>query len=412
MRCPVLKELPPSPEDKTGWPWTEESPQLPQAMPDGSPWPKVSIVTPSYNQGQFLEETIRSVLLQGYPNLEYVIIDGGSTDNSVEIIKKYEPWLTYWVSEPDRGQAHAINKGLKIASGNILAWINSDDLYVRQAIAKAVRFFVKNNTTDVLYGDCLYIDKDGEKIRYVKALPYSSVTLYVGSIPQPSTFFRKRVLSRGLLDETLDCAFDYEYWLRLFKKYRFTYISTPLSCFRLHETSKTVSQEVKMREETYQVLSRFIDQRELCNSLKERLLLLAQWKLSVSAWLDSRRSGPRNFLDDVENALYYEVPFVQSAVLSLMSTCQFDQIRCLKKVLENELLSDFLEGISARYGPVLRKRMLAQYYLTLAVETKSVKLFFRGILESPIYSFLLVKRRLLSFFLYRNLPWRVKKVLI
>src|SRR5262245_23266161 len=108
MSCTRLIALPPPPPSKTGWPWTEESPPLPETMPDGSPWPRLSIVTPSYNQGQFIEATIRSVLLQGYPNLEYVVIDGASTDNSVGIIKQYEKWLTYWVSEPDSGQSCAI----------------------------------------------------------------------------------------------------------------------------------------------------------------------------------------------------------------------------------------------------------------------------------------------------------------
>jgi len=121
MRCPTLSGLPPPPNDRVGWPWTEATPPAGETLPDGRPWPKISIVTPSYNQGQFIEETIRSVLLQGYPNLEYLIIDGGSTDGSVEIIRKYEPWLAYWVSERDGGQSEAINKGFRRATGEIVA---------------------------------------------------------------------------------------------------------------------------------------------------------------------------------------------------------------------------------------------------------------------------------------------------
>src|SRR5438067_1469746 len=135
MKGPTLVELPPPPAGKTGWPWTDETPALQSTRPDGSAWPRISIVTPSYNQGQFIEETIRSVLLQGYPDLEYIIIDGGSQDESVEIIKKYEPWLTYWVSEQDRGQSHAINKGFDRSTGLILGWLNSDDVLLPNALA-------------------------------------------------------------------------------------------------------------------------------------------------------------------------------------------------------------------------------------------------------------------------------------
>src|ERR1700692_4825128 len=125
MNCPGIAELPLPPIGRAGWPWTENC-TLPDHNQEYASWPRISIVTPSYNQGQFLEETIRSVLLQGYPNLEYFVIDGGSEDRSVEIIKQYQPWITYWVSERDRGQTDAINKGLGLSRGDIFNWLNSD----------------------------------------------------------------------------------------------------------------------------------------------------------------------------------------------------------------------------------------------------------------------------------------------
>src|SRR5215831_2991084 len=124
MRSPTLAELPPSPPTKTGWPWTVETPLLPSLRADGTSWPRVSVVTPSYNQGQFIEETIRSVLLQGYPDLEFIIIDGGSSDQTLDIIRKYARWLAYWISEKDRGQSDAINKGFSKSTGRILNWLN------------------------------------------------------------------------------------------------------------------------------------------------------------------------------------------------------------------------------------------------------------------------------------------------
>jgi GT2 family glycosyltransferase len=134
----TLAELPAPPEGSAGWPWTEETPPLPPAQPDGRPWPRVSIVTPSYSQAAFLEGTIRSVLLQGYPDLELIVMDGGSTDGSVSILRKYEAWLAHWRSEPDRGQSHAINKGFRLATGEILAWLNSDDIYYPGTLRIAV----------------------------------------------------------------------------------------------------------------------------------------------------------------------------------------------------------------------------------------------------------------------------------
>src|SRR5271166_5725136 len=134
MRCPTLAELPPPPSGKTGWPWTVETAQLPDTMPNGHPWPCISIVTPSYNQGEYIEETIRSILLQGYPNVEYIIMDGGSTDGTVDTVQRYKRWLMHWESAPDLGQAHAINKGLQRCTGALFNWINSDDFLSRCAL--------------------------------------------------------------------------------------------------------------------------------------------------------------------------------------------------------------------------------------------------------------------------------------
>lgn len=218
MRCPTLAELPPPPQGKTDWPWTEASPQLPEMMEDGSPWPRISIVTPSYNQGQFIEETIRSVLLQGYPNLEYLIVDGGSTDGTVDIIRKYEPWLSYWVSERDRGQSHAINNGFQLASGEILAWLNSDDFYTTKALEVVTKTFSQYRKALVLCGICEKVDESGRKIGYKKpVLLAAEHFIRGGRVPgQPAVFFRKKIYDQiGGLDENLHYLLDWEYWLRM-----------------------------------------------------------------------------------------------------------------------------------------------------------------------------------------------------
>ena len=251
MRCPTLNDLPSPPPGKTGWPWTEESPQLPDQMPDGNPWPRISIVTPSYNQGQFIEETIRSVLLQRYPDLEYIVIDGGSTDDSVEIIGKYEPWLAYWVSEKDRGQANAINKGFRKISGDIIGWLNSDDYYTSGGLQIVAINYITQETQILLNGATYFIglgkDRDGVwKSGRVELLPllfhwklYKTGPI---AIPcQPSVFFSKELIRNiGILRTDLHLAMDYEYWLRAMKAgYSFRYIEFVLSFYRFHEESKS-----------------------------------------------------------------------------------------------------------------------------------------------------------------------------
>jgi len=247
MHCPTLKELPPPAHDKKGWPWTKESAQLPDIMPDGRPWPRISIVTPSYNQGQFIEETIRSVLLQGYPNLEYIIIDGGSTDNTIEIIKKYEPRLSHWVSERDNGQSHAINKGWEKSTGKILAWINADDRYCPEAIKNIAQAFCKQENIVLVCGGGQTFDVSGKKLISKKKPNIPNPYLLLercGDVPmQPSVFLHRRVLDEvGFLNTRLHYVMDWEFWIRLGLNYepdQFIKINKVLSNNREWKGTKT-----------------------------------------------------------------------------------------------------------------------------------------------------------------------------
>ncbi|MCL4553031.1 MAG: glycosyltransferase [Candidatus Marsarchaeota archaeon] len=243
MRCPSLTELPPPPPGRTGWPWTEESEQLPDAMLDGTSWPRVSIVTPSYNQAQFIEETIRSVLLQGYPDLEYIIIDGGSTDGSVDIIRRYEPWLAYWVSEKDRGQSEAINKGFARATGEIVAWLNSDDVYMPGGISQAVVALCSHPEASLAHGDVQIMDEVGQVTRL--AVTHGDAWHLVNwlsgkGLAQQATFWRRSLFGEiGLLRPDLRFIMDYEFFLRASEHHVFLHLPAVLARFRIHGQSKT-----------------------------------------------------------------------------------------------------------------------------------------------------------------------------
>ncbi len=214
-----------------------------------STYPKITIITPSYNQGQYLEQTIKSVLNQNYPVLEYFILDGGSTDNSVEIIKKYENHLTYWVSEKDNGQSDAINKGLRRATGEVINWLNSDDYYEPGALVKIGEVF-KDHTINVVCGRGRLFRTPNETAYYSNGTDIYqenlAKTIGWARIDQPETFFRSAVIKKiGLLDTRLQYLMDRDWWI----KYLFCFglkgimqIPDILVHFRLHNTSKTVSQ--------------------------------------------------------------------------------------------------------------------------------------------------------------------------
>ena len=258
MHCPALKDVPPPPSNKRGWPWTEESRQLPESMPNPNPWPKLSIVTPSYNQGKFIEETIRSVLLQGYPDLEYIIIDGGSTDDSIDIIRKYEPWLSYWVSEKDQGQSDAINKGWKRASGEIVAYLNSDDLYIAGVLREVTGLFKEYPECGVLHGQTVVVDEEGRE-KSIFGGPFeltASVDGCNNSVAQPSAFIRRKaLLDVGLMDINLHRAMDYDLWLRLRVKYPFHYVPRRWSKFRCHPKSKSAGR-IPLRSDSLAIIKK------------------------------------------------------------------------------------------------------------------------------------------------------------
>jgi glycosyltransferase involved in cell wall biosynthesis len=208
--------------------------------------PLVSIVTPSLNQARFLEATIQSVLSQDYPRIEYFIADGGSTDGSLDIIRKYAPRLSGWVSEKDRGQTDAINKGFARASGNILAWLNSDDTYAPGAVMAAVRAFEASPDSGLIYGDANYMDDGGRIIGKFPAAQTDFVRLRQGyvHIPQQAAFFRADLWKTlGPLDTSFYFAMDYDLWLRIARRAQVKYIPETWAHFRLHAAAKTIADD-------------------------------------------------------------------------------------------------------------------------------------------------------------------------
>jgi GT2 family glycosyltransferase len=224
-----------------------------------APLPGISIVTPSYNQGRFLEQCIQSVLNQNYPNLEYIIIDGGSTDNSVDTILKYQADITYWVSEPDRGQNEAINKGLQHATGDLVAWLNSDDFFLPQAFHHVATVYLANPTAPFLFGNGLRVDVQGrtKRLFFPKgSLRFDREALAYGLnyILQPATFINRQWLNQvGGLSTTLSYGFDTDLWLRLSALGQPVPVEAILAASREYETTKTSSGSFVRIEELRQI---------------------------------------------------------------------------------------------------------------------------------------------------------------
>lgn len=209
--------------------------------------PLVSIVTPSFNQAEFLEATMQSVLNQDYEQIEYIVIDGGSTDGSLQLIKRYAGRLAYWVSEPDQGQTEAINKGFAQATGKYLAWLNADDLLKPNAVAEAVAFLEAHPEVGMVYGEADYINEHGHVLGRFPAAQTDYTRLMQGyvHVPQQAAFWRTELWRQvGPLDPSFYFAMDYDLWVRLAKISRLVYLPRPWAQFRLHSASKTIQDDM------------------------------------------------------------------------------------------------------------------------------------------------------------------------
>lgn len=248
--------------------------------------PKISIVTPSYNQGRFIETAIKSVLEQNYPNFEHIILDNCSTDRTLSILEKYSHLI--WKSESDEGQSDALNQGFRMATGDIIGWLNADDRYLPKCFDNVARSFNDNPETDVVYGDYYWVDEWENLIQSRRELDFDFFILkylHVLYIPSTSTFFKQRIFREdNFLDTSLKYSMDYEFFLRLaYKKYKFTHINCYLANFRWHKHNKSsIASEEQLEEKNSALLrhDRFLQQvnPDVLSSARKILELLARGK--------------------------------------------------------------------------------------------------------------------------------------
>lgn len=268
--------LPDKPQGTAGWPW--DAPEAAVAMPaiaggtlerSHADLPVIGIVVPSFNQGQFLEATLRSLLLQGYPQLRIVVLDGGSRDGSVEILRRYAPWLQRWVSEPDRGQSDAIQRGLGELSCEVAGWLNSDDLLLPGALLRVGRHFAEHPGCAWLSGDGVFVAEDGRTEQFVQraaAYGFDDLLDYGAGrfLPQPSVFFTRELFERvGGVDEGLRYAMDLDLWLRMRARAPLCYLPASLSLLRQHSDAKTLRDNEPAMREVQGVLRRHAAGRSL-----------------------------------------------------------------------------------------------------------------------------------------------------
>ena len=258
-----------------------------------SPQPLFSIVTPSYNQAAYLEQTMRSVLDQDYPSVEYFVVDGGSTDGSVDLIRNYSDRLTWWVSEKDRGQGEAINKGLARANGEIVAWLNSDDYYLPNAISSAMEVFQQNPDVLLVYSDMLAVDGNSKTLNVLKYRQYSLEDLLCFQIiGQPAVFFRREAYERaGKLDISFHYMLDHHLWIRIARQGRILHVPQTWAAARFHSQAKNRYLAAEFGREAFRILESAKDQPGLSETLArvERRSLASAHRVDARYFLDAGR---------------------------------------------------------------------------------------------------------------------------
>ncbi len=258
IKCPALDELPAPPQGKSGWPWTVASEPLPLAMPGGAPWPAITIVTPHLNQQPFIEETIRSILLQGYPAVEHIVVDGGSTDGSLDLLARYSPWVRCIV-EKGEGQSAAANRGFRLAAGELIGWQNSDDFYGPGAFREAALAAARHPGSDILHGAVRgfqghlcqppWLFESGREFSRRRMLRQLCVM-------NQSMFFRRRIFDRGFfLQDHLHFAMDQEFFWRLsLEGFHYRLVPSITGYYRQHDDAKSTRYNVRGDLEPYALL--------------------------------------------------------------------------------------------------------------------------------------------------------------
>ncbi|WP_052311307.1 glycosyltransferase family 2 protein [Bernardetia litoralis] len=285
--------------------------------------PKITIVTPSFNQGNFIEETIDSILSQNYPNLEYIIIDGKSTDTTVEVIKKHEKHITYWESVKDRGQSEAINKGMRKATGDILTWICSDDLLLENSLQTAANYFLENPTVSLIHGKTKlfgegYEDKITAGFHSDLSIDYFTHMAF----PQPSSFFKINIFEnqsyvvnnqKNWVDESLHYCMDYDLLLRTALNYDILKVDELFSAYRLHPASKTVSEWSKFEIEKDKVFLRLLNTLKANNEIEFLKELGIDSNEEILYNFDIQKAENLNIDKIIQSFLYRKIPVLFEA---------------------------------------------------------------------------------------------------